>query len=818
MDAAHWYYSDRLRNKLKLILFKALTVVEAPPGYGKTSAVREALRAVSPTLVHWATMIDESFALSYKRFLSTLKNIDYLSSKALENLGYPNRSNEKEVAALLRGLNTLNEAWLIVDDLQFLQRDLPPEVLQALTEIRCEKLKVVLISYDMSSQLPNLKKQSRINFIGVGDLKLTTAEIAEYFAHAGTTLSHRSAQSLFAKTEGCLLAVALYLQNMHESDQVIPGANISDLMSEAFWSKLKERERRLIWPFAVFNSLSSAQLAEISEHENSGPDILLITQKTQLIKFDNSDQTYYAHPLLSEFLRTQLDQVGEEQQKVMYQSFGTLLLKQSRPLEALSCFYKIKDYASILASPLELLEYETIDGRAFDDLAYEVLTECPPTIKAEYPLSLLKLAYYLFNALRFDDFERTLNELHELIWTLNDPDLKGEWYLLAALQDLPKLDAMYEKYLKAEQLLTRPSKLFTRRMPYMFGHASLWLLLYSEAGQGDAIGEQFTRLLKLYTKLTNGHGRGADLIYKSELAAVRCEFQEAEILAYEATVIAQEFDQVSVAYGAALILGRIAISKSDMQALEQAIDYLESIGTSFEYMHGTLTNQILLESIRSMLLSILGRTTQMPNWTKLIKDKNLRRGIATFPFSFISGVDLLLHGEFTRAIGLLGAMEREETFLITTALRYYIYIGTCLAYSGLGQLESALHKLEQALTLSEADVLLGSFVQYRRFLVPLLKILKTRKKHEAIIERILQVGSAFADEKPAISAVVAAQALPSSLSAREIEIAELVAQGLRNREVADKLMISEWTVKNHVKNIYKKLSIDRRSELISLLN
>lgn len=157
MDAAHWYYSDRLRNKLKLILFKALTVVEAPPGYGKTSAVREALRAVSPTLVHWATMIDESFALSYKRFLSTLKNIDYLSSKALENLGYPNRSNEKEVAALLRGLNTLNEAWLIVDDLQFLQRDLPPEVLQALTEIRCEKLKVILISYDMSSQLPNLK-------------------------------------------------------------------------------------------------------------------------------------------------------------------------------------------------------------------------------------------------------------------------------------------------------------------------------------------------------------------------------------------------------------------------------------------------------------------------------------------------------------------------------------------------------------------------------------------------------------------------------------------------------------------------------------
>ena len=58
---------------------------------------------------------------------------------------------------------------------------------------------------------------------------------------------------------------------------------------------------------------------------------------------------------------------------------------------------------------------------------------------------------------------------------------------------------------------------------------------------------------------------------------------------------------------------------------------------------------------------------------------------------------------------------------------------------------------------------------------------------------------------------------PENLSQRESEIADLLVQGLRYREIADRLFISEWTVKNHVRNIYKKLSIDRRSKLIALL-
>lgn len=50
------------------------------------------------------------------------------------------------------------------------------------------------------------------------------------------------------------------------------------------------------------------------------------------------------------------------------------------------------------------------------------------------------------------------------------------------------------------------------------------------------------------------------------------------------------------------------------------------------------------------------------------------------------------------------------------------------------------------------------------------------------------------------------------LSDREHEILQLVAQGLRNKEIADKLGIAEKTVKNHVSNILKALHVNSRTE------
>ncbi len=56
--------------------------------------------------------------------------------------------------------------------------------------------------------------------------------------------------------------------------------------------------------------------------------------------------------------------------------------------------------------------------------------------------------------------------------------------------------------------------------------------------------------------------------------------------------------------------------------------------------------------------------------------------------------------------------------------------------------------------------------------------------------------------------------IQKGLSNREAEVAELVSKGLSNKEVANQLFVTEKTVKFHLTNIYKKMSVKSRAQLI----
>jgi DNA-binding NarL/FixJ family response regulator len=52
------------------------------------------------------------------------------------------------------------------------------------------------------------------------------------------------------------------------------------------------------------------------------------------------------------------------------------------------------------------------------------------------------------------------------------------------------------------------------------------------------------------------------------------------------------------------------------------------------------------------------------------------------------------------------------------------------------------------------------------------------------------------------------------LSHRELEVLEQVAKGLSNKEIADALYVSVNTVKTHLKNVYEKLDVNRRTQAV----
>ena len=60
-------------------------------------------------------------------------------------------------------------------------------------------------------------------------------------------------------------------------------------------------------------------------------------------------------------------------------------------------------------------------------------------------------------------------------------------------------------------------------------------------------------------------------------------------------------------------------------------------------------------------------------------------------------------------------------------------------------------------------------------------------------------------------------AATDELTARELEVARLVASGMTNREVAERLVVSDRTIDNHLYRIYRKLGVTSRDELARLV-
>jgi DNA-binding CsgD family transcriptional regulator len=75
-----------------------------------------------------------------------------------------------------------------------------------------------------------------------------------------------------------------------------------------------------------------------------------------------------------------------------------------------------------------------------------------------------------------------------------------------------------------------------------------------------------------------------------------------------------------------------------------------------------------------------------------------------------------------------------------------------------------------------------------------------------LVERSAELREQFAS-KPATS-----PAYPDGLTAREVEVLRLVADGKSNQEIADALVISLWTAGNHVSNILNKTGLANRTE------
>lgn len=100
-------------------------------------------------------------------------------------------------------------------------------------------------------------------------------------------------------------------------------------------------------------------------------------------------------------------------------------------------------------------------------------------------------------------------------------------------------------------------------------------------------------------------------------------------------------------------------------------------------------------------------------------------------------------------------------------------------------------------------------------LLSIRSILRGGAPIDPFIAREILRQIAASEHEDAVIAPQSSEAEHSLLTAREKEILNLVAQGLSNREIAEQLFVSRYTVESHIKHIYRKLSVTKRTKAVS---
>lgn len=171
-------------------------------------------------------------------------------------------------------------------------------------------------------------------------------------------------------------------------------------------------------------------------------------------------------------------------------------------------------------------------------------------------------------------------------------------------------------------------------------------------------------------------------------------------------------------------------------------------------------------------------------------------------------------GRLDKAIDLLTSLRHSS--LETGRKGHLIEILTllALAYQVQGNEGQAIEVLGQALSLAEPEDYLRLFLDQGQALVILLRQEAVRGIASAYVDKLL---TAFAESanitqgKPQLPPSL----LIEPLSERELEILRLMAAGMSNQEIAEKVIVTVGTVKWHLNNIYGKLDVRSRTQALA---
>jgi LuxR family maltose regulon positive regulatory protein len=306
-SGAH-YYSPRLRKKLEGILTAPVTVVEAPSGYGKSTAVRDYLMDSLPegALVYWLNVVEDDLANSWVRLCRECTRIDPLTGKELLAAGFPKLMSAWEIGRILRSICCDTETVLVLDDFQYLQQALPRIFMSELLSCAVDMLHIVIITQTARPFPLSFFEQAKVHLIRTEDLRLNEEGVRQYCRMCGVAVSQSEVRLIYEYTEGWIAALYLTILQMQRGGGYSHNLGILQLMENIVWKNLGDEEKRLLLHIALFPGVTIEQIDFLLQEHGLPERVFALLEETPFIRYETGERRYVPHAILLEMLRRRL--------------------------------------------------------------------------------------------------------------------------------------------------------------------------------------------------------------------------------------------------------------------------------------------------------------------------------------------------------------------------------------------------------------------------------------------------------------------------------------------------------------------------------
>ena len=838
-----------------------LTLISAPAGFGKTTLVSEWLSG-REGLVAWLSL-DEGDG-EPARFLTYLvAALQTVAAGIGEGVLGALRSpqppqSEAILTTLLNEIATLPDPFvLVLDDYHAIDSEPVDEALAFLIGHLPPQMHLLIATReDPALPLARLRVRGQLSELRATDLRFTVEEAAEFLDGVmGLDLSTKEVAALEERTEGWIVGLqlaALSMQGREDTASFIEtftGSHrfVLDYLAEEVLQRQSESVQAFLLHTSVLDRLCGPLCDAVLPGPSApGQETLEYLERANLfiIPLDNERRWYRYHPLFAELLRQRLRRNTASFAEDEIGNVAELHIRASRWYESDGQHIEAFRHAAAaddVDRAARLIRGEGVPqhfrGAVTTILAW--LSSLPEDVMDARPWLRWRHASLLLVSGHTTGVEEKLRAAEAAIQGAETDDETRNLVGLIATARATLALTRYQvetmlaqsrralEHLRPDNLSVRSSANWTLGLAYQFkGDRAAATEAFTEAiSLSQASRNVFTTLLA-----TTGLGSVQEADNRLHLAAET----------YRRVLQLAGDQPLPIISDTHLGLARVLYEWNDLEAAEQHGRQSLDLARQYEsVIDRFIFCEVFLARLKLVRGDVPGAAASLAQADQSARQRNLMHRLPEVAGAQV--LTLLRQGDLARAARLAEAHElpisqvrvhlaQGDPSAALAALeplarqaeakgwadeRLKVKILQALARNARGEKDAAVQLLGDALALAEPEGFVRTFVDEGAPVVHLLSDVAARGIMPDYVARLLTVFKTETQGSANVSRPSPTGFLVEPLSQRELEILQLIAQGLSNREIGARLFLALDTVKGHNRNIFSKLLVRRRTEAVA---